>query len=191
MAVLRGPSILLVRTRHPAVREPQEVTMRIKLGLAVLAVSLAGAVTAGPASAEERTCRGTIGAVTVDNLRVPQGATCILRGTRVKGTVKVGRRATLHATSLRVVGNVQAEGAARVNVASSRIGGSVQIVQGTASTLHRNVVTGDVQYFENRGVISVTRNRVNGNLQCKENRQRPRGGANVVQGNKEDQCARL
>jgi hypothetical protein len=165
--------------------------MRTKLGLMVVALSLTTAITAAPASAEERTCRGALGAVTVDNLRVPQGATCILRGTRVKGTVKVGRRATLKATGLRVVGNVQAEGAARVNVASSRIGGSVQIVQGHASTLHRNFVIGDVQYFENRGLISVTRNRVNGNLQCKENRQRPAGGGNVVQGNKEDQCARL
>jgi hypothetical protein len=48
-----------------------------------------------------------------------------------------------------------------------------------------------VQYFENRGAISIARNRVDGNLQCKENRRRPTGGRNVVQGNKEDQCARL
>ena len=46
---------------------------------------------AGQALAEERVCRGTIGAVTVDNLRVPQGATCTLNGTYVKGTVKVER----------------------------------------------------------------------------------------------------
>jgi hypothetical protein len=29
--------------------------------------------------AEERTCRGALGAVTVDNLRVPQNATCTLK----------------------------------------------------------------------------------------------------------------
>jgi hypothetical protein len=43
----------------------------------------------------------------------------------------------------------------------------------------------------NRGAQSVTRNRVNGNLQCKENVPAPTGGGNIVQGNKEDQCARL
>jgi len=50
---------------------------------------------------------------------------------------------------------------------------------------------GDVQYFGNRGTIKITRNRIDGNLQCKENVPAPSGGGNIVQGNKEDQCARL
>ena len=165
--------------------------MRTKLAFSIVVLSLAAAVTASPALAEERTCRGTLGAVTVDNLRVPQGATCTLNGTRVKGTVKVGRGATLKASGIRVVGNIQAEGAARMNVASSNVGGSVQIVQGRHSTFAHNTVGQDVQYFENRGTISITRNRVNGNLQCKQNTPRPTGGSNIVKGNKEDQCARL
>jgi hypothetical protein len=78
-----------------------------------------------------------------------------------------------------------------VNMTASTVGGSVQVVQGRRSTLVRTSVEGDVQYFENRGLITITRNRIDGNLQCKENRLRPRGGSNVVQGNKEDQCARL
>lgn len=36
------------------------------------------------ASADERTCRGKLGAITVDDLRVPDGATCTLDGTPVK-----------------------------------------------------------------------------------------------------------
>ena len=68
--------------------------MRKAMIIGVLAMG-AGLFVAAPASAEERTCRGTIGAVTVDNLRVPQGATCTLNGTHVKGTVKVQRGATL------------------------------------------------------------------------------------------------
>jgi hypothetical protein len=166
--------------------------MRRKLGpaLAVVAIT-AAAFTVAPAFAEERTCRGALGAVTVDNLRVPQGATCKLTGTRVQGTLQVGRGATLKAVRIRVVGNIQAEGAAVVNVVSSKIGGSIQVVQGRSSTLIRNRVNHDVQYFENRGVISVTGNRIDGNLQCKENRRRPVGGGNAVQGVKEDQCARL
>ena len=166
--------------------------MRGKIGVAaVLAASFAAGVTAVPAHAEERTCRGTLGMVTVDNLRVPQGATCVLRGTRVKGTVKVERGATLRASRIRVIGNVQAEGARAVNVSASRIDGSVQVVQGRSSRLTGNRVNADVQYFENRGAIWVSRNRVGGNLQCKENARRPTGGLNVVHGNKEDQCARL
>jgi len=37
----------------------------------------------------------------------------------------------------------------------------------------------------------VSSNVVDGNLQCKENQPMPEGGGNVVQGNKEDQCAAL
>lgn len=165
--------------------------MRIKVGLMTVLAAFAAAVMAAPAFAEERTCRGTIGATTVDNLRVPQGATCTLNGTRVKGTVKVERGATLKASRISVIGNVQAEGAAAVNVAASTVGGSVQIVHGKRSRLDRNSVKGDVQYFENRAAISITGNRIDANLQCKQNSPAPTGGGNVVQGNKEDQCARL
>jgi hypothetical protein len=43
---------------------------KLATGVAVLAVMVAG-LGVGRAAAEERVCRGTIGAVTVDNLRVP------------------------------------------------------------------------------------------------------------------------
>jgi len=173
-----------------------------------------GAIGAVPASAaaEETTCRGTIGASTHDNIRVPQGATCILKGTRAQGTVKVQRRATLRARDVRVIGNVQGENARRVNVVrGSKVGGSVQVVQGRAAKVAnsrvnadilyddnsrflevlRNRVGGNVQAFQNTGGVEIRRNRIDGNLQCKENVPRPIGGGNIVQGNKEDQCARL
>lgn len=159
--------------------------------LSLVAGTALAAAMAAPAAAEERTCRGSIGAQTVDNLRVPQGATCALTGTVVKGTVKVERGATLKAQNIRVVGNIQAENHKQVNARGSRVGGSVQIKQGGGSLLDNNVVTGDVQYFTNRGAITIRSNRINGNLQCKENLPAPTGGSNIVQGNKEDQCARL
>jgi hypothetical protein len=59
---------------------------------------------------------GTNGGRTVDNLRVPQGATCTLNGTYVKGTIKVERAATLRAHGVRVIGNVQAENSRNVVV---------------------------------------------------------------------------
>ena len=177
-----------------------------------MAVTGAILLPALPASAEERVCRGTIGAVTVDNLRVPQGATCTLNGTRVKGTVKVERDATLRAYAIRVVGNVQGENARNVVVRDgSTVGGSVQIVQGDAARILGNQVNGDIlfdsqdatlaananriggnlQAFQNTGGVSISNNRIDGNLQCKENVPPPTGGGNIVQGNKEDQCARL
>ena len=167
---------------------------------------------ATPASAEERVCRGSIGAVTVDNLRVPQGASCTLNGTRVEGTVKVGRNATLRATNIHVIGNVQAENAQKVVIrAGSRVGGSVQIVQGAAARIlgsringdilfddqsgklaaNSNRIGGNLQAFHNTGGVVINDNRIDGNLQCKENVPAPTGGGNVVQGNKEDQCKAL
>jgi hypothetical protein len=191
----------------------KEVGMRLTGALLALALATSIVmVSAVPAVAEEFTCRGTVGATTVDNLRVPQGALCVLEGTTVKGTIKVETDATLRARRVEVIGNVQAENAAAVIVAaSSRVGGSLQIVQGGRARVAgsridgdvlydennrflrvvRNVVGGNVQAFQNTGGLEIANNRIDGNLQCKENRPPPTGGGNIVQGNKEDQCANL
>ena len=157
------------------------------------ALALGGTVAFAPgASAEERACRGSIGAVTLDNVRVPAGATCTLTGTTLKGTLKVERGATLTASRVRVNGNVQSEGHRSVRVLDSRVGGSIQLVQGGALDVRRNIVNGDVQAFSNStGVKSFYTNRIGGNLQCKSNVPAPVGSGNIVEGNKEDQCRRL
>jgi DNA-binding response OmpR family regulator len=189
--VLDGSHCQRGRSSQQATREDEMGRHWLKGSIGGL-VLLAAAVAAPPALAEERTCRGTLRAVTVDNLCIPQGATCKLRGTRIKGTVKVERGARLFARHIRVVGNVQGEGARHVAVTrGSRVGGSIQVVQGRHGTVRGTRIAGDVQFFENRGRIEVRRSRINGNLQCKENSRRPVGGRNVVGGNKEDQCARL
>ncbi|HEX5649431.1 MAG TPA: hypothetical protein VFX69_07215, partial [Steroidobacteraceae bacterium] len=98
---------------------------------AVASLAVLGMLMAPAAQAEERVCRGFIGKVTVDNLRVPDNATCTLYGTRIKGTVKVEYGATLKARRIVVIGNVQAENSAVVHVLeNSRVGGSVQLKQG-------------------------------------------------------------
>jgi hypothetical protein len=184
---------------------------RSRRWMTVLAVGGGLLLPAGPASAEERVCRGTIGAVTVDNLRVPQDATCTLNDTRVEGTIKVERDATLKAFGIRVIGNVQAEDARKVVVRNGSVGGSVQIVQGGAARIlgtritgdilfdeqdgdlaaNRNRIGGNLQAFQNTGGLSINDNRIDGNLQCKKNDPAPTGGGNVVQGSKEDQCEGL
>jgi hypothetical protein len=70
-----------------------------------------------------------MGAVTVDNLRVPQNASCKLNGTKVQGTIKVETGASLTAGNVYVIGNIQAEGAESVNVSGSSVGGNIQIKQ--------------------------------------------------------------
>lgn len=182
----------------------------IRLGAALVAPWV---LLAAPAAlAEERVCRGTIRAVTVDNLRVPDYASCVLLGTRVKGTIKVELQASLRAEDVVVIGNVQAENSKSVRVLEgSRVGGSVQVKQGGAATVSDTRVDGDIQYdsntgalralrnrvggsiqvFQNSGGVEIRRNTIDGNLQCKSNAPRPVGGGNVVGGNKEDQCARL
>jgi hypothetical protein len=162
--------------------------------------------------AEERSCTGVIGRVTLDNLRVPAGASCTLDRTRLKGSIVVETGATLQATRIRVNGNIQAEGARAVHVSrGSVIGGSIQIKQGYSAVIDsswvnadiqfdgnaaalsatRNDVGGNVQVFGNEGGVTLSGNTIDGNLQCKENRPPPTGGGNVVHGTKEDQCRRL
>ena len=164
------------------------------------------------ANADEYTCRGSIGPIAVDNLRVPQGATCSLNGTFVKGNIKVETNSTLYAFQVRVIGNVQAEDAALVEVLSwSSVAGSIQIKQGEAARIdgvridsdlqfdknerrlvaNNNTIGGNLQVFNNTGGLSINANVIDGNLQCKENRPAPIGGNNTVRGNKEDQCANL
>ena len=185
-------------------------TRRIHPILAILLGFVAVTLLPAIVVAEERTCRGELGSMTVDNLRVPDGASCTLNRTQVKGTIKVESRASLNTRGVHVVGNVQAENARQVSVSqSSRIGGSVQVKQGGSASVLNSTVQGDIQYDANRSSLRVNdnrvggnvqvignqgraeiyRNRIDGNLQCKENRPRPVGGNNRVQGNKEDQCS--
>jgi hypothetical protein len=185
--------------------------MRRLIGVTVLAACSPLTVPA-VAAADERVCRGSIGAETVDDLRVPQGATCELNRTTVEGNTKVEGSAMLRAKSTRVDGNVQAENAARVVVGSSQVGGSVQVKQGGGADVSETRVTGDiqldansgalqhvagntvggnVQVMSNTGGVDITGNTIDGNLQCKENSPPPTGENNVVRGSAEDQCASL
>jgi len=164
-----------------------------------------------PASAEEITCTGTLGAITVDNVLVPENATCVLNKTTVQGTVYVETGATLRTNRAIVNGNIQGEGAKLVRVVLGSVGGSIQVVQGDGAFIDRvqvngdilldsndkkltvktNTVGGNVQAFQNTGGIIISTNTIDGNLRCTGNSPAPTGGGNIVQGNKENQCAGL
>lgn len=162
--------------------------IRALLAAAVGAVSL---MSAAGVQADERVCRGNLGAEQIDgNLHVAEA--CALSGTRIGGNITVGSKARLSADAVRVGGNIQADGAAAVVVGSgARIGGNIQIEGSGNIRVSGSTVGGDIQLFGNRGAISVRDNRIAGNLQCKSNRGRLSGGNNEVGGNKEDQCVHL
>ena len=186
--------------------------MKKRTTLLIEALVLAILAFAGLAHAGDWTCTGSLKDITVDNLRVPQGATCTLLGTYVKGTINVGTNATLLASNVWVIGNVQSENAAQVEVLSgSTVGGNIQIKQGGGAHIasvrikgdlqfeenrgslnaNNNIIGGNLQAFKNMGGLSITENTIDANLQCKENWPAPTGGDNIVKGNKEDQCAHL
>lgn len=182
-------------------------TARIFGTISTLAIVLA----ASPAMAEEFRCTGVVGPVSLDNVFVPDGASCVLDRTRMNGNVVVGHSASLRATSVSINGNLQAEGAASVRVGGhSIVGGSVQLVQGGTATIDRARIKGDLQFesnnrpisasgniiggnllaFQNMGGVHFMNNRMNGNMQCKENIPPPTGSGNISP-SKEDQCAHL
>lgn len=150
---------------------------RLATATVVLAVAAGGAVaTAAPASADDRTCRGTISKQTISgDLVVPSGASCRVNSLDVKGNITIGRGATLRSYHSSVDGNIQLEGN-----------------RGHAQNVIRSRTDGDIQLFSNpKGAKYVYDNRVHGNLQCKSNTPAPKGWGNRVSGDKEGQCARL
>lgn len=165
-----------------------------------------------PVSGAANVCSGyTVGSRDIENLQVPDGATCVLEsGVRIDGNLELGTGSRLFARSIAVGGNVQGQRAATVLIEAStvggsvqldlggeitargnRIGGSIQLVgNGEAIHLVGNDVDSDIQLFENRGGAKLTDNVADGNLQCKENRPAPTGSGNRA-ASKEDQCAAL
>ena len=155
-------------------------------------------------------CTGSLGAITVNNLTVPQGASCTLNGTIVNGSITVATNATLHAIGVRVRSNLQADKAAEVDVnGGSSVGGDLKILRSGSADIqsvdiHNNLVFSEnnqalnaadnnigasLQANKNTGGVSINGNTIGGNLTCKENVPPPTGSGNIVRGKMEDQCA--
>jgi len=177
------------------------------------APSLAAAPTPLPQVNGFNVCEGyRFGDRDIENLQVPDARICVLEpGVRIDGNLELGTGSELYAQGISVGGNVQGQRAAAVLLENSTVGGNIQLDIGGEITARGNTVGGsiqlkqnsqpvfvlanvvdsDIQLFTNVGGVEVGDNRVGGNLQCKENDAAPTGGGNVVQGNKEDQCAGL
>ena len=115
-------------------------------------------------------CRTAIGAVTVDDVRVPRNATCELNGTFVRGDVKVEANATLRANDVIVIDDIQADAAREVRVSNdSRIGGSVDVKNGGGAAIEDSRVGNNVHYDRNRAAVSLLRSDVDRNVQATRN----------------------
>ena len=135
-------------------------------------------------------CRGTVGAISVEKIIVPSGASCTLSGTRVKSDVEVKGNASVRTESgARVGGNIQAANSKQVivlntyvngniqtdNTATVRVrnktgvGGNIQLKQGGTIIVETATVNGDIQFEENDGKIQASSNRVGGNFQVFKN----------------------
>jgi hypothetical protein len=67
------------------------------------------------------TCKGTLTSITVQNIQVPSGYACTLKGTIVKGDIIVNNGAILKATGIRVIGSIRIMGTAFVEVDSNSV----------------------------------------------------------------------
>ena len=177
-----------------------------------IALIIASAAAAAPASADDVQCPRDLGSVTVDGNVLVAGA-CRMEGTYVKGNIHIYAGGSLIARDIRIEGSVQTERANFVDIHTSQINGSIQLDDlaggtsiisgsgiGAAIQMNNNMsrleilgneVNADIQAFSNTGGVIIEQNVVDGNLQCKSNRPAPAGGGNRVGGNKEDQCANL
>lgn len=180
-------------------------------GLPNIPASLLPAEAIDGRSEESIRCTGSLGAVEVREVVVPQGARCQLNSTRVLGDVSVLEDASLDARDVDVKGSlksgraddvtlrssdiqsmVQLEEGGTATVEKNRIGSALQVTKhGAAVVLADNTVGNNIQVQENRGGIAVSANSIAGNLQCQDNFPAPTGAPNVVGGSAEKQCEQL
>jgi hypothetical protein len=145
--------------------------------------------------AQNRICDGSIGAVTVGSISIPDGASCVLRGIRVRGNLWVGVNATLVASEVRIAGNVEATGATQVRITFfSVVGGNIQVQRSRNVLVSATRVNGNVVLAGNRGNVSVRGSEIVGNLEILRNtgkiliRNNRLGGSLICRQNQQYSC---
>ena len=116
------------------------------------------------ADTDPEACDGTVGAVRVEEVEVPNGVPCVLDGTSVAGNVRVGSDATFDAGAVDVDGDVQSEGARAVDVtAASVVQGNIQVEQGGSSIVTDTRIDGNLRWEAQSGPLVAERNTIDGN----------------------------
>jgi hypothetical protein len=157
-------------------------------------------------------CNGVLGAITVERVRVPPGATCSLNGTIVEGDAIVEESGVLISQSARIHGDLDARNSAKIDLLSGTeingnihimLSGSIRIVSiyaGSNLNLESNYqgheisnsrIMGNVDIARNTGGVLISNNSIIGNLMCIGNEPPPIGNNNYVGGKATGQCAIL
>jgi hypothetical protein len=159
----------------------------LKVGRVVVASLLVALLAvlygASPASAADTQCNGVpgapekIGAVTVDQVVVPDGGFCRLVGTTVNQNVIIGVGSNLQTRNAQVGGNIQGTNGPRaVRLIETDVQGNIQVKKAT----HRVVIGDDkctidpyvgedIQLEENLGGILICQMEIGENLQLFKN----------------------
>ena len=157
-------------------------------------------------------CPPNLAAVTVND-NVVIAARCEMRGTTVKGNVRVFAGGSLLARNVVIDGNLHARVGFDMDVAESTVDGNVHLddlvgdsvlFTGTRVDGHLRIrdnrvllqlldndFRSDVEVSRNRGGVHLFGNAVRGKLECRGNQPAPVGGDNRVRGRSEGQCANL
>lgn len=140
-------------------------------------------LSASLAFAGDYPCPPNRGKVTIDGNIVVRG-TCTLNGTTVKGNVLM-YSGTLRVIGATVDGNIQAMSGSSVYVESSLVKGDIQLekLAGARSDILRNRIDGNIQMKQNRKYLNVAGNQTNGDIQAFSNTGGVRIANNVVDGN--------
>jgi hypothetical protein len=159
----------------------------LKVGRVVVASLLVALLAvlygASPASAADTQCNGTpgapetIGAVTVDQVVVPDGGWCRLDGTTVNQNVILGVGSNLWAKNAQVGGNIQGTNGPRaVRILQSDVQGNIQVKKATNPIIIGDArckidpyVGGNIQLEENLGGIGICEMEIEEDLQLFKN----------------------
>jgi hypothetical protein len=163
---------------------------RLTVLLGVASIALLAA--ASPASARSQfTCNGNFQFVTVGDLVVPPGATCMISLSTVEGDVTVRKDASIRASATQIGGSVKGRDSLRIFLdGATLVAGDVD-VRGTIETelvnsqfgavriqgtpigsdirIFNNTIGGDLQIEHNTASMVVNLNTVGGDVQIDKN----------------------
>lgn len=126
-------------------------------------------------SDEDFNCIGDVARRRFDNVIVPDGATCSLSSSSVKGNIQVSTRGTLIASNVKVDGNIQVAFDGALLAEGVSIGGNIQTSEASWVRVLRSQIRGNVQIDKTSGtppsrrVNQVCDSSIGGSLQVTKN----------------------
>lgn len=129
----------------------------------------------GGSNDDDFTCIGDVVRGRFGNVVVPEGATCNLSSSRVKGNIQVSTRGTLVSSKTKVDGNIQVAFDGALFVDGVAVGGNIQTDEAAWVQVRRSRVAGNVQIDKTSGapptggLNQVCESSLGGNLQVSKN----------------------